>query len=150
MWGRCGPQPSTEGMENGNGDATSALIITSESIIVLLMLLQFLHSILIMSVTTTSITTGSLPILADYEVHHSVADQPESRPETAASSPQPADWPTHHRRMPAYRPVNRDLSYTQRPAGNGHPAEYAFIQIMLHGCWINAVYTPSFCCSFGY
>lgn len=123
----------------------------SEPVAVMLMLPEFLRSILIaiMSVaitsTSTTTTTGSLSILADYEVHHSGVDQTDSRTETAPNPSQPADWPSHHRRMPAYRPVNRDLSYAQRPAGNGHPAEYAFIQIMLHGCWINAVCITFFC-----
>ncbi|KAJ5151371.1 uncharacterized protein N7482_010623 [Penicillium canariense] len=89
-----------------------------------------------MSVTTTSTTTGSLSALADYEVHHS-----GSEPDASAAPVnigQPTDWPTHHRRMPAYRPANPQLDRTDRPAGNGHPAEYAFIQIMLHGVWLNA------------
>lgn len=119
----------------------------SRSVAIILMLFQSIRSIIIaiMSVTTTSTTTGSLSILADYEVHHSGIDQNGNEPATAVNPSQPAHWPTHHRRMPAYRPVNRDLSYTQRPAGNGHPAEYAFIQIMLHGCWINAVRSYSSC-----
>ncbi|KAJ5414634.1 hypothetical protein N7509_001261 [Penicillium cosmopolitanum] len=91
-----------------------------------------------MSTTTTTTTTAStLAVLADYEVHHSGSHQPDQQTETVISS-QPADWPTDHRRVPAYRPVQPNLSYTERPAGNGHPAEYAFIQIMLHGVWLNA------------
>jgi hypothetical protein len=42
--------------------------------------------------------------------------------------------------MPNYRPANSRLDLAGRPAGNGHPAEYAFIQIMLHGVLINAVW----------
>lgn len=90
--------------------------------------------------STTTTTTNTLSILADYEVHHSTSQQSGSeRQSEPALSSQPADWPTDHRRVPAFRPAQSNLSYEERPAGNGHPAEYAFIQIMLHGCWLNAV-----------
>lgn len=98
-----------------------------------------LYSILTMSITATT-TTSSLSVLADYEVHHSGAE--DALALNQSSQPQQNSqptWPTHHRRIPAYRPTNRESDYTQRPAGNGHPAEYAFIQIMLHGVWLNAV-----------
>lgn len=93
----------------------------------------------IMSVTTTATATHSLSVLADYEVHHSGSEQIASGSGAPVNPGQPADWPTHHRRMPNYRPANSRLDLADRPAGNGHPAEYAFIQIMLHGVWINAV-----------
>ncbi|KAJ5095067.1 hypothetical protein N7532_007358 [Penicillium argentinense] len=91
-----------------------------------------------MSTTTTTTTiTSSLSVLADYEVHHSGTQQSTQQTPPAALS-QPVDWPSDHRRVPEYRPAQPNLSYVDRPAGNGHPAEYAFIQIMLHGCWLNA------------
>ena len=93
----------------------------------------------IMSVTTTATATRSLSVLADYEVHHSGSEQTASSSAAPVNPGQPADWPTHHRRVPNYRPANSRLDLADRPAGNGHPAEYAFIQIMLHGVWINAV-----------
>lgn len=40
--------------------------------------------------------------------------------------------------MPAYRPANRELDLNDRPAGT-NPAEFVFIQSMLHGVWLNAV-----------
>lgn len=92
-----------------------------------------------MSVTTTATATRSLSVLADYEVHHSGSEQTASDSAAPVNPGQPADWPTHHRRIPNYRPANSQLDFADRPAGNGHPAEYAFIQIMLHGVWINAV-----------
>lgn len=100
-----------------------------------------LYSILAMSTTaTTTTTTTSLSVLADYEVHHSGAENAAALNQSSQpqQNSQPA-WPTHHRRIPAYRPANRGSDLTQRPAGNGHPAEFAFIQIMLHGVWLNAV-----------
>ncbi|KAJ5126335.1 hypothetical protein N7448_005638 [Penicillium atrosanguineum] len=87
--------------------------------------------------STITTTTTSLSVLADYEVHHSGEENVPARIPSQPQADQPA-WPTHHRRMPAYRPANRELDLTQRPAGNGHPAEFAFIQIMLHGVWLNA------------
>ncbi|EPS29288.1 hypothetical protein PDE_04237 [Penicillium oxalicum 114-2] len=88
--------------------------------------------------TTTTATRGSLSVLADYEVHHSGSEQVNAPTTTSAHVEPASEWPSHWRRMPAYRPVNRQLDQNDRPAGNGHPAEYAFIQIMLHGCWINS------------
>ncbi|PWY90704.1 hypothetical protein BO70DRAFT_306857 [Aspergillus heteromorphus CBS 117.55] len=88
-----------------------------------------------------STTTTTLSILSDYEVHHTGADsQPQFQtqlPVPAPSPPQPANWPTNHRRIPAYRPVNRHLDYNERAAG-GSLGEYVFIQTMLHGVWLNA------------
>jgi hypothetical protein len=57
------------------------------------------------------------------------------------TTPQPADWPTDHRRMPAYRPINRNLPFEERPGGS-NPGEMVFIQVMLHGVWLNAVRSP--------
>ncbi|KAJ5772658.1 hypothetical protein N7520_003187 [Penicillium odoratum] len=86
-----------------------------------------------MSVTTTS-TATSLSVLADYELHHS---EERSTSTPAPSVSQPVDWPTDHRRMPAYRPANHHLDYNERTAGTSVP-EFVFIQVMLHGVWLNA------------
>ncbi|KAI2787948.1 hypothetical protein POX_f08330 [Penicillium oxalicum] len=67
--------------------------------------------------TTTTATRGSLSVLADYEVHHSGSEQ--------------VNAPTTHLRM-SNQPRNGRLT------GVGCQPEYAFIQIMLHGCWINS------------
>ncbi|KAJ5662867.1 hypothetical protein N7507_003598 [Penicillium longicatenatum] len=90
-----------------------------------------------MSTTTTTTTTAtSLSVLADYELHHSGDERSTSAPAPVNTS-QPTDWPTDHRRMPAYRPANRNLDYNERTAGTG-AGEYVFIQVMLHGVWLNA------------
>ncbi|BCR94956.1 uncharacterized protein AKAW2_12002A [Aspergillus luchuensis] len=98
------------------------------------------------STTTTTTTTTSravdastLSILSDYEIHHTGSEtQPQPRvPRDAVPVSQPADWPSHYRRIPSYRPVNRNLSYEERSAGTS-PVEYMFIQTMLHGVWLNA------------
>ncbi|KAL2867213.1 uncharacterized protein BJX67DRAFT_353399 [Aspergillus lucknowensis] len=96
-----------------------------------------------MSTTTTTTTTS---ILADYELHHSGAEPTPSRQTSQSQSPspssppaqvQPANWPSDHRRVPPYRPVNRNLDWNERAAGSSVP-EYIFIQSMLHGVWLNA------------
>ncbi|OJZ90260.1 hypothetical protein ASPFODRAFT_40557 [Aspergillus luchuensis CBS 106.47] len=98
------------------------------------------------STTTTTTTTTSravdartLSILSDYEIHHTGSEtQPQPRvPRDAVPVSQPVDWPSHYRRIPSYRPVNRNLSYEERSAGTS-PVEYMFIQTMLHGVWLNA------------
>jgi hypothetical protein len=95
-----------------------------------------------MSVATTanSMLTTTLAVLADYELHHSEPQRPaplsSSSPTTSAHHPQ--DWPVDHLRVPAYRPINRNLDLDERPAGSS-AVEMVFIQTMLHGVWINAV-----------
>ncbi|KAJ6003440.1 hypothetical protein N7451_005987 [Penicillium sp. IBT 35674x] len=90
-----------------------------------------------MSATTTTTTATSLSVLADYELHHSGEERSTPAPAPSVNTPQPADWPTDHRRMPAYRPANHNLDYNERTAGTG-AGEYVFIQVMLHGVWLNA------------
>ncbi|KAJ6094583.1 hypothetical protein N7467_002096 [Penicillium canescens] len=88
--------------------------------------------------TTTTTTTQTLSILADYEVHHSGNDNHDEHEHASPiTTRQPTDWPTDHRRMPAYRPTNRNLPFEERPGGS-NPAEMVFIQVMLNGVWLNA------------
>ncbi|KAJ5353342.1 hypothetical protein N7452_002316 [Penicillium brevicompactum] len=82
---------------------------------------------------STTTTTQTISLLADYEVHHSGSDAVNER----ETPPQPVEWPTHHRRIPAFRPTNRNLSFEERPGGS-NPGEMVFIQVMLHGVWLNA------------
>ncbi|KAL4865538.1 hypothetical protein BDV12DRAFT_148192 [Aspergillus spectabilis] len=94
-----------------------------------------------MSTTTTTTTTlpaTTLSILADYELHHSGAPSPSPNSQnTNPSHSQPPTWPSDHRRVPPYRPINRNLDQAERAAGASVP-EYIFIQSMLHGVWLNA------------
>lgn len=109
-----------------------------------------------MSVTTTSnpVTTQTIRLLTDYEIHHSgdpdaTAPSPNAHPipptpsasttlsSSSAAEEQPDNWPTEHRRIPPHRPINRELDFAERPAGlNG--AEFVFIQVMLNGVRLNA------------
>lgn len=101
-----------------------------------------------MSSTTTTTTTHNASvlavdgILADYELHHSQLDVPEARggsPPSRRRTPNPPlDWDTTHRRVPPYRPINRDRDpletrvYTSR-------VEQMFLFTMFTGVLINSV-----------
>lgn len=96
-----------------------------------------------MSVTTTEnrVYYTLQQTLQDYEVHHSnqLSHHEQSQnphPESRAAS-NPASWPTNHRNVPSYRPINRDLDFSERGARNTAEAIFAFT--MLNGVWINAV-----------
>ncbi|PLB46155.1 hypothetical protein P170DRAFT_479076 [Aspergillus steynii IBT 23096] len=91
-----------------------------------------------MSTTTTTSTTTTPPssILSDYALHHSGSEFSSDQTPPAAHT-NPPTWPTNHRRVPPYRPVNRQQDRSERPAGS-NPAEFVFIQAMLHGVWLNA------------
>jgi len=91
------------------------------------------------STTTAAPITNTLSILGDYEVHHSAQHGPASNDIEPPLSVNPRpNWPTHHRRIPAYRPINYHLDQSERPAGS-NGIEWAFIGVMLHGVWLNAV-----------
>lgn len=137
-------------------------VITSPYTLTLAAVVSIL-TLIAMSVTTTAnpLTGRTLEVLGDYELHHSGSSQsggsrsdrsnsttsiqpstqpsiPNARVDTAAEAQNPAGWPDDHRRVPAHRPIDRNLDYEQRPAGlNG--AEYVFIQTMLTGVRLNAV-----------
>lgn len=94
-----------------------------------------------MSITTTqnAVTYNTLSVLTDYELHHSDTSDPASAPNShpAPASQNPPEWPTDHRRVPNYRPINRDLDQSQRRIYNNN-GERAFITVMLRGVWLNA------------
>lgn len=109
-------------------------------------MLRVLHYYLraIMSTTATTTTSraasaapATLSILADYELRHTGSDESDEPP-AAVDTSQPANWPSDHRRVPAYRPINRDLDFNERSAG-ASTGEFVFIQVMLHGVWLNGV-----------
>lgn len=96
-----------------------------------------------MSVTTTSnpITHATAAVLRDYDLTHSSTDTEldtslNSHP--APSSSNPAHWPADHRRVPAYRPVNRELDQSERRVYQ-NPIERAFIATMFTGVFLESV-----------
>lgn len=98
-----------------------------------------------MSVTTTSnpLTYASAAVLRDYELTHSSSEDNldtslNPHPAPASASPNPADWPTDHRRVPAYRPVNTQLDQSERRVYQ-NPIERAFIGTMFTGVFLQSV-----------
>lgn len=103
-----------------------------------------------MSVTTTAnpIHYNLEATLADYDLHHS-GEQTEgldtslnAHPAPNSSSTQsqqnPSDWPTEHRRVPAYRPINHELDQSERRVYlNG--IEQAFVGVMFTGVFLESV-----------
>jgi hypothetical protein len=78
-------------------------------------------------------------ILEDYKIHltgdNSSSEQAESTPRAATNPP---DWPTDHRHVPDYRPVDRNRDVEGRPNGENAFAR-AFLTIMFTGVVMNAV-----------
>lgn len=100
-----------------------------------------------MSVTTTSspLTQTLLHALTDYDLHHSGDPESPGRPadpnttsRAAQTQQNPAWWPTDHRRVPPYRPINRNLDRDLRPGGT-NVVEQVFIFTMLRGVQLKAV-----------
>ncbi|KAL1965788.1 hypothetical protein VTN77DRAFT_5109 [Rasamsonia byssochlamydoides] len=101
-----------------------------------------------MSVTTTTTanvvtTRTTLSILTDYDLHHTGSDDDTPLSSTQVhchqqQRQQPNTWPTNnYRRLPPHRPINRHLDFAQRPSG-ASLGESIFIEMMLHGVWLNA------------
>ncbi|RAH84252.1 hypothetical protein BO86DRAFT_397118 [Aspergillus japonicus CBS 114.51] len=57
--------------------------------------------------------------------------------------PNPPHWPSHYRRVPRYRPVNRNLDPAERPNGS-NAAEYIFVNVMLNGVRLNSLFVTSY------
>ncbi|KAH8664056.1 hypothetical protein BX600DRAFT_497900 [Xylariales sp. PMI_506] len=100
-----------------------------------------------MSVTTVDnpITTTLSMTLADYEIHHTHAEDLPSRhrwvPLTDHGPPpvdNPPNWYDGHRGVPNHRPVNTQLDRTKRPWGS-NGVESGFVFLMLNGVWLTGV-----------
>lgn len=98
-----------------------------------------------MSVTTTAnpLTHQISAVLADYELRHS--DGPEAvdttlntHPNPSSQTPNSSDWPTEHRRVPAYRAVNTELDQSERRVYQ-NAIERAFIGVMFTGVFLESV-----------
>jgi hypothetical protein len=99
-----------------------------------------------MSVTTTAnpIHYNLEAVLADYDLHHtgevdtSLNAHPAPNTSTTQSQQNPSDWPTEHRRVPAYRPINYELDQSERRVYlNG--IEQAFVGVMFTGVFLESV-----------
>ncbi|KAI0406341.1 hypothetical protein F4802DRAFT_111568 [Xylaria palmicola] len=89
--------------------------------------------------TTVNTTTRSLSdVLSDYELHISsppregVDSSNDVDPHQVRGIQNPANWPTNHRRVPPYRPVDYDLDLSQRIVFQNN-FERGFINAMFFG-----------------
>ncbi|EUC40585.1 hypothetical protein COCMIDRAFT_108406 [Bipolaris oryzae ATCC 44560] len=108
--------------------------------------------------TTTNPTTYTLAAtLADYDLHHTTTEgghhdaSLNAHPNPAANAQQqqnPSHWPTQHRRVPVYRPVNRELDQSERRVYlNG--IEQAFVGVMFTGVFLESTMSKIWRNSFG-
>ncbi|KAF4414607.1 hypothetical protein F53441_14727 [Fusarium austroafricanum] len=89
--------------------------------------------------TTTLTQTQSNAILQDYELYHSHSREESS--DCCISPVSPIDHPEFdlpHRRVPAYRPLNRDVEHTAGVRVYTSTAERFFITAMFRGLSFNA------------
>jgi hypothetical protein len=98
-----------------------------------------------MSVTTTAnpITYNLQSVLADYDLHHTEEELDTSlnaHPAPNTSQENPSSWPTEHRRVPEYRPINTALDQSERRVyQNG--IEQVFVGVMFTGVFLESVST---------
>lgn len=106
-----------------------------------------------MSNTTTiaRATTAEIQhILTDYDIHltgsenDTTTQPPRVHQNQHSAAESPHNWPSNYRRVPDYRPVNRELDYSERPLGNG-TFEFLFLNVMFTGVATNAVSINSLC-----
>ncbi|KAH7370648.1 hypothetical protein BKA65DRAFT_21775 [Rhexocercosporidium sp. MPI-PUGE-AT-0058] len=100
-----------------------------------------------MSTTTTDnpITLSLQQTLNDYELHLTGADNgtqsnvtaPNPRSNSEPTPQNPPSWTRNYHRVPNHRPLNRDLSFLDRPGGSS-VGETIFITIMFTGVALNA------------
>jgi hypothetical protein len=96
-----------------------------------------------MSTTTVTHTQNGdfhSSILRDYELHHSQAreESPDCRTSPVTSAEHP-EFDLPHRRVPGYRPLNRDAAHVNGVRVYTSTAERFFITAMFRGLNVNAV-----------
>ncbi|KAH7406222.1 hypothetical protein DE146DRAFT_651088 [Phaeosphaeria sp. MPI-PUGE-AT-0046c] len=106
-----------------------------------------------MSVTTTAnpVHYSLETVLTDYHLHHSEEGLDTSlnaHPAPAASGHNPSSWPTEHRRVPAYRPVNRELDQSERRVYLSG-VERVFVGVMFTGVFLESTMSKLWRGSFG-
>jgi hypothetical protein len=98
------------------------------------------------STTTTQTQTRTRQnVLRDYELHHSASSVTDTSSNTAAPAPapqaaplNPPNWDTTHRRVPPYRPTDRDRDVSEIRVYNS-TIERVFVATMFTGVFINSV-----------
>lgn len=83
---------------------------------------------------------------SDYTIHLTGDDDSSHQNTTATTTSivtNPTNWPTNHRRVPRYRPIDRTRTQESRPNGS-NAFEHAFLTIMFTGVVLNAVRSSAF------
>lgn len=104
--------------------------------------------------SNTTVSTTTIPTIqlqsraypADYDLHHSntqsVSDLDDSSTESSSVGNliprNPEYWPDNYRRIPHYRPLNRNLDQSQRRVYTTF-VERVFLTLMFHGLEVNVV-----------
>ncbi|EXA34302.1 hypothetical protein FOQG_14458 [Fusarium oxysporum f. sp. raphani 54005] len=115
-----------------------------------------------MSLKTTTTTpsrqwNGEEDALRDYRLHLTgqrveqeyVEPSHENDTGSAQSVDTPANWPTQYRRIPPYRPINRNLDLSERPNGSSR-AELVFVTVMLNGVRLQSGLVRAWECTGGH
>jgi hypothetical protein len=69
------------------------------------------------------------------DTEHDGEQDQHAQPSTVSN---PSYWPTQHRRIPPYRPANRNLDLSERPNGSNR-AELLFVTVMMNGVRLQSV-----------
>lgn len=117
-------------------------------------LLPSIHFLLLNNQPKMSVTTTTNQIhytlhatLADYALHHSPSSSSSrssldtslnTHPAPSPSSQNPSNWPTEHRRVPAYRPINTALDQSERRVYLSS-VERVFVGVMFTGVYLQSV-----------
>lgn len=86
------------------------------------------------TVTATQVSQ----VLEDYKIHLTGASEEDTSIQETPRVVNPPNWTTDRRRVPEYRPINRNLNMEERPNGVVLP-ETIFISIMFTGVFTEAV-----------
>lgn len=94
-------------------------------------------------ISTTLYRAAQADHLHDYEIRLTSDGETPASPNTdnrpsISTVPNPPGWDDEHRGVPPYRPINRNLDFSQRPWG-GNPVGHAFVFTMFTGVFTVAV-----------
>jgi hypothetical protein len=96
---------------------------------------EFTSNIIMSRIATVTELQG---VLEDYKIHLTGQNSALERSEPLTTVSNPPDWPTDHRRVPDYRPVDSTRDAEGRPNGE-NAFERVFLTIMFTGVVMNAV-----------
>ncbi|CAJ0541417.1 Ff.00g080400.m01.CDS01 [Fusarium sp. VM40] len=95
-----------------------------------------------MSATTTQTVNQNgnfhSAILRDYELHHSQSSEKSPETPSSTSSVNHPEFDLPHRRVPSYRPLNRDPEHVNGVRMYTSTPELFFITAMFRGLYANA------------